>query len=209
MAKLLATQIERFGIGPHSRVLQFASPSFLDVAFWDLCLGLLSGGRLVVRTVGPPSTDRGTGRIRQPQHAATFMILPPALLAALPPEVTLPAGSTLLAGTERVSPGTGRPLRRPAPDVQRLRSDRGDGQLHIGQMRPGQRRVGADRAARPRNPWLRARRPPRPTPIGVVGELYLGGAGLARGYLGRAGLTASRFVADPIGDSGRPALPHR
>ncbi|WP_405987032.1 amino acid adenylation domain-containing protein [Streptomyces sp. NBC_00872] len=202
VAKLVATQSERFGIGPHSRVLQFASPSF-DVAFWDLCLGLLSGGRLVVvpselRVPGVHLADYANA------HGITFMILPPALLAAMPEDARLPATATLLAGTERVSPElVGRYARTRmmfnayGPTEATTNSTLGlcdpdtpaGAVVPIGVPDPGTRAYVLDARL-------------RPVPDGVPGELYLGGAGLARGYLGRPGLTAERFVADPFGAPG-------
>ncbi len=198
--KLVATQVERFGVGPQSRVLQFASPSF-DVAFWDLCLGLLSGGRLVVvpaerRVAGPALSEYAFA------HDVNFMILPPALLDAMPADCDLPRDSVLLAGTERVSPEL---IRRWAPGRRMFNaygpteattnstlgeSDplelAGASVVPIGIPDPGTRAYVLDAGL-------------RPVPPGVVGELYLEGSGLARGYLGRPSLTAERFVASPFG----------
>ncbi|GAA2410191.1 hypothetical protein GCM10010191_18690 [Actinomadura vinacea] len=202
VAKLVATQSERLGVGPHSRVLQFASPSF-DVAFWDLCLGLLSGGRLVIvpserRVPGPELSEYAHA------HDVNFMILPPALLATMPEDCTLPADATLLAGTERVpaelvarwSPGR-RMFNAYGPTEATVNSTLGEcpddpppgSTVPIGGPDPGTRAYVLNDAL-------------RPVPPGVTGELYLGGSGLARGYLNRPGLTAERFVADPFGAPG-------
>ncbi|MBW0101277.1 non-ribosomal peptide synthetase [Pseudonocardia sp. KRD291] len=200
VAKLVATQTERLGVGPDARVLAFAATGF-DLAFWELCMALLSGGRLVMvpaelRAPGPELADYISA------HAITVMALPPALLAAMPDDVTLPP-ATLLAGTERVSPelvarwGHGRRmLNAYGPTEATVNST-------LGVCDPNRR--GPTVPIGVADPQTEAHvldERLRPVPAGEEGELYLGGTGLARGYLGRPDLTAERFVADPFGPPG-------
>ena len=59
----------------------------------------------------------------------------------------------------------------------------------------GGRQLGADRESHHLRAYIVDKRG-EPSPIGVVGEIYVGGKGLARGYVNNAGLTAERFVPD-------------
>ncbi|GAB6901775.1 non-ribosomal peptide synthetase [Kineosporia succinea] len=200
-AKLLDTAVLRFGLDPGSRVLQFASPSF-DVTFFELCMGLLTGGRLVVtpaerRVAGPALVEYLV------QQGITIAALPPALLAGMPAEVDLPPGMTTLVGTEVVPPalvarfGTDRPMfncygptEATTNATLHRTSPQHRGPVPIGVPDPHVRAHLLDASL-------------RPVLDGVPGELYLAGDGLARGYLGRAALTAERFVADPFVPGGR------
>ncbi|MDA8369809.1 MAG: amino acid adenylation domain-containing protein [Nocardiopsaceae bacterium] len=201
VSKLVATAADRLGAGADSRITQFGSPSF-DVAFWEIAMGLLSGGRLVIipaerRVPGPPLTEY----LRE--HGITHAALPPALLSALPDDARLPEGMALLAGTEAVSGTLARRFaaRGPmfncyGPTEATVNATLGEcdpatagERVPIGRPDPGVRAYVLDRAL-------------RPVPEGATGELYLGGAGLARGYANRYALTAERFIADPFGPPG-------
>ena len=200
VAKLIATHTERLLVGAESRVSQFASPGF-DVAFWELCQVLCTGGTLVVVPADRRVADRRLTDYLRDQRV-THAILPPALLAALPADALLPEGVTLLAGTEEVTPALvdrycqGRLMFNAyGPTEVSVNSTLGEcgpgmsAPVPIGKPDPGTRAYVLDAGL-------------SPVPVGVVGELYLAGAGLARGYLDRAGLTAERFVADPFGLAG-------
>ncbi|GAA2355137.1 non-ribosomal peptide synthetase DhbF [Saccharopolyspora halophila] len=201
IGKLLATQTERVGITPDSRVLQFASPSF-DVAFWEICMGLLGGGTLVVvpsdrRVPGEPLAEYAR------RHRVTHLAIGPSMMGMFPPETELPEGATLLCGAEKVPSdlvlrwARGRTmLNCYGPTEATVNTtlwdcdpDAVSSSVPIGVPDPGARVYVLDERL-------------QPTPPGVVGELYVSGLGLAHGYLQRPGLTAERFVADPFGPAG-------
>ncbi|MYV66997.1 AMP-binding protein, partial [Streptomyces sp. SID2131] len=183
VGSLIVTATDRIGVTADSRIVQFASAGF-DVTVWDLVMSLCVGGRVILvpaerRVAGPALTDYIA------RHRATHMILPPSLVSALPPECDLPDGSVLVVGTEAVP---GELIARWAGRVRVVvayglteatvnstlwtaDADR-PGPAPIGRPDPNTRAYVLDSAL-------------RPVPVGAEGELYVGGRGLARGYLGR------------------------
>ncbi len=200
IGSLIATATERLGVNAGSRVVQFASLGF-DVAVWDICMALCTGATLIVVPSQMRIPDSSLTRYLA-DHGATHMILPPSLVAALPRDCALPEGAVLVVGTETV------PSELIARWSERLRvvvaygvteatvnSTLWDpepalkGPAPIGRPDPNTRTYVLDSGL-------------QPVPVGEAGELYIGGRGLAQGYLGRAGLTSERFVADPFGRPG-------
>ncbi|MFD3586804.1 non-ribosomal peptide synthase/polyketide synthase [Streptomyces sp. NPDC058683] len=191
---LVAAQVDRLGVAPGSRVLQFASPSF-DASFWDLCGAVLTGAALVLAPSEAPLealTDR--------RLDVTHVTLPPSALAALE-SADLTATTLVVAGeactpelVARWAPGR-RMINAYGPTETTVCATMSDplspgaGVPPIGRSVAGFRVYVLDERL-------------RIVPPGVAGELYVAGPGLAREYLNRPGLTAGRFVACPFGPAG-------
>ncbi|HZI16961.1 MAG TPA: amino acid adenylation domain-containing protein [Pyrinomonadaceae bacterium] len=197
LSNLVEAQREFFGVGPGARVLQFASLSF-DASVSEVFMALCAGATLCLapadKLLPGPELIELLGA-----QGINIVTLPPSALLALPP-AELPELKTVVAAGEAC----------PAEAVERWAAGRrfvnaygptevtvmatgalcraGDSQPHIGRPINNKSAHVLDGAS-------------QPAPVGVVGELHVGGEGLARGYLGRPSLTAERFVPDPFSAS--------
>ncbi|MEU6669012.1 non-ribosomal peptide synthase/polyketide synthase [Streptomyces sp. NPDC046727] len=201
LASFAAAAAEQYAAGPGDRVLQFASPSF-DASVLELCVSLLSGAALITGEEGPLVGERLAEVLADQRISHT--LIPPAALATVPPETAaaLPHLRTLIVGAEACPADL---VDTWAPG-RRMINSYGPTEATVvaswtGPLTPG---TGAPSIGCPsgstRVHVLDAAL--RPVPPGVTGELYIAGPGLARGYRGRPGLTAQRFVADPFGAPG-------
>ncbi|MFE0443144.1 amino acid adenylation domain-containing protein [Streptomyces fungicidicus] len=203
---------EAYAIDHTDRFLQ-KTPASFDVSVWEFFLPLLSGATLVVAAPGAHTDPAALSRLIGAERISTVHFVPSMLevflTAADPADCAdlrrvICSGealrrrtaqlffSTLCAG--RHAPAELHNLYGPteaAVDVTAHHCGHGEPHTDVAIGRPvwNTRTLVLDAAL-------------RPAPPGVAGELYLAGVQLADGYLGRPGLSAERFVADPWGPPG-------
>ncbi|MFD3941163.1 amino acid adenylation domain-containing protein, partial [Streptomyces sp. NPDC058611] len=193
--------------GAHERVL-FRSPHAFDASTYELWVPLLGGGTVVVAPCGELDTDALAGVLAGGGITAVFLTT--ALFNLLVEEhpQSLAGVREVWTGGEFVSPAAVAQALKAAPQTKvvhvygptetttfalshpmnapyRVREDN----IPIGRPMDNTRAYVLDHAL-------------QPVSAGVVGELYIAGSGVARGYLGQYALTSSRFVADPFGTAG-------
>ncbi|MFI2184143.1 amino acid adenylation domain-containing protein [Streptomyces sioyaensis] len=188
---------EAFPPRPGRRVLQFASISF-DYFTWEWMLALTTGGSLHVASreelrPGPPMIDLVA------RDKITTLNLTAGVLSTLDP-ADLPSVTEVTSASEPCSAAL---VKRWAQDGRRMVNAYGPTEISvfcttmaplvddgstppIGRTVPGTELHVLDEAL-------------QPVPVGAVGELYIGGLGVGRGYQSRPDITADRFVPDPFG----------
>ncbi|MEG3990487.1 amino acid adenylation domain-containing protein [Microcoleus sp. S28C3] len=202
LSNLATAQMRIFNLEPNSRVLQFASVSF-DASIWEVVMALRVGATLVMGT--RDSLLPGAALIQLLRdYAIATVTLPPSVLAVLPAN-ELPALRTIIVAGEACS--------------RDLIAKWSSGRRFFNAYGPTESTVCATIAECTDSKEL----PPigrpiantqvyildaqkQPVPIGIPGELYIGGAGLARGYLNRPDLTADRFIPNPFSNESSSRL---
>jgi syringomycin synthetase protein SyrE len=198
VSNIAVTQQEVLGLSASSRVLQFASMSF-DASVWECTMAWGAGATLVLadkEDLLPGTPLQGILRDQRITHAT----LPPVAVSMMPSQEGLQALSHLIVGGEAC------PASLPA-----LWARSEQGQHFINVYGP------TETTACVTMHWCRPEEgvPPigrpmanhqlhvldddgEPVARGVAGEIHIGGAGVARGYLGQPALTAERFIPDPF-----------
>ncbi|MDV8020306.1 non-ribosomal peptide synthetase [Rhodococcus sp. IEGM 1330] len=204
LAPLAVTQVETYGLDSDSRTLHFASPSF-DASVLELLMAVGAGSTMVIIEPGVYGGADLSEVLRR--HRVTHAFITPAALASLDP-ADVPDLRVLAVGGEAFSSelmskwATGRRFHNVYGPTEASMV------CNISQPLTAGEPVLLGQSTREMGHHVLDDRL-RQVPAGVPGELYLTGAGVARGYHRRFGLTAARFVANPYaveGDSNQARL---
>ncbi|WP_030303150.1 amino acid adenylation domain-containing protein [Streptomyces katrae] len=199
LANLLEATAVPFGLAPGRRVLQFASPAF-DVSVWEILATLWAGAAVVVFDEPVASAEALAALVRERRADTVFLLA--ALLAQLDP-AAFPGVRTVVTGGESFSQAL---VDRWAPGRDFIYVY-GPTEATVFQSwhrcLPGTPGEPAS-IGRPMANLRYSVRDGSGAPVGpgVEGELWIGGAGVGRGYLGLPDAGAPRFVPDP--DDPRP-----
>ncbi len=194
LCNLAVAQVRAFGIDASHRILQFASFNF-DASTWEIFMGLCSGATLCLAERN--NLMPGTGlEATLADMAIDVATLPPVALSAMSSAACAGLKTLVVAGeacssaiVDEWSPGRyffnayGPTESTVCASIHPCHSGE-KGTPPIGRPIANTRIYLLDE-------WL------NPVPVGVAGELYIGGVGLARGYLNRPELTAEKFIPDP------------
>jgi amino acid adenylation domain-containing protein len=203
VCNLVADQIQGFAVTPDSRILQFASFSF-DACVSEVLVALSRGASLYLPARGAMLAGVSL-TLFLTKNSITHVTLPPAVLRSLSEETKLNSVHTLIVAGE--------------PLANSLAERWMEGRRLINAYGPTEGTV----CATMHYCLAESNTPPigrpiantqvyildshcQPVPVGVAGELYIGGAGVARGYLNRPELTAERFLADPFSSEPRARI---
>jgi amino acid adenylation domain-containing protein len=183
-----------FGVHAGSRVLQFASFSF-DASIFEIIGTLSSGATLCLgrkESLLPGESLLRTFR----EQGITTVVLPPSALAVMEPE-ELPQLQTLISGGEACSADI---VRRWSPG-RRFLNGYGPTETTVvvtfSDCFDAEKTPTIGRAMEGTDIYILDSQL-RVVPVGVLGEIYIGGVGVARGYLNRPELTAEKFIPHPF-----------
>ncbi|GAA3625087.1 non-ribosomal peptide synthetase [Flavivirga jejuensis] len=191
---LARAQVDAFKIDRDSCILPIASFSF-DASIWEIIMVLCSGAKMVLDDSKEMIAGEKLYKLIE-ENAISHLTLPPSLLATLPKR-KLPSLITLIVAGEACT--------------ENLIREWADGRVFLNAYGPTEYTVCAS-ISEPLNKNQRPDigRPIRntrlyvldnnmhPVPVGIPGELYIAGIGLARGYLNKKELTNKLFVKDPF-----------
>jgi amino acid adenylation domain-containing protein len=194
LVNLASSQIQSFAVNHNSRVLQFASFSF-DACISEILMTFGSGATLYLAQKdallpGQPLIERLV------KNGITHVTLPPSALVVLPKE-SLPNLQTLIVAGEAC------PLNLVKQWSVRRNFFNAYGPTEasvcasIGECHQNDLKVTIGKAIANVQIYILDSHL-QPVPVGVSGELYIGGVGVARGYLNRPELTQEKFIANPF-----------